>query len=145
MTHYSLFSHKNFPFFLRKLTIYRRRNANTKKPIRSVVEYIKKCEYKKSITATTKDATSKSSDPEYFSYSKMIASVANIKSAVNPKFVTRIASIIKLRINTPISIGIFLIRTTNVAPIKKTKGKLITVVSRIIATILNNITRIINW
>lgn len=75
----------------------------------------------------------------------MIASVANIKSAVNPKFVTRIASIIKLRINTPISIGIFLIKTTNVAPIKKTKGKLITVVSRIIATILNNITRIINW
>jgi hypothetical protein len=55
--------------------------------------------------------------------------VANIKSAVTPKCETLTESIIKLNKNTPIYIGIFLIKTADTTPNKKTAGKLISVVS----------------
>jgi len=85
------------------------------------------------MTAMTKEATNKSSEPEYFSYNKIIARVPNMNKEVIPKFDTLIASIIKLNTKTPISIGIRLTKTTKTAPIKKTAGKLITVVSSIAA------------
>ena len=90
------------------------------------------------------EAIYRSSDPEYFSYSKISETVTKINSAVNPKSTTLIESIAKLKIKTPINTGILFIRTDVIAPIRKINGKFIIVVSNNNETIQTIIIKIVN-
>lgn len=97
------------------------------------------------MTAMMNEGTNRSEEPEYFSYIAMVINVKKIKTAVNPKFETRSESIMKLKINTPTTAGIFFMTTPITDPIRKTAGKLITVVSSITENIHRATKRLISW